>query len=123
MDLNYWSVRSYSWDPEGMGLMESIFILVSCEYHFIRINDNLVQHPNINIQICLNQLIVLLFCLSYYLNPKQNMPNCPYKRDRKASLQECMHISREGIFPFNISNFAIFHVLQKNCVYKHNAYM
>ncbi len=28
-----------------------IVILASCEYHFIRVNKNLVQHPSNNISI------------------------------------------------------------------------
>ena len=42
----YWSVRSSS-RREGLGLRGwNIVILASCEYQFIRVHENLVQHQS-----------------------------------------------------------------------------
>ena len=44
---------------EGMGetgWMGSIVVLASCEYHFIRVHKNLMQHPCNNISICAAKL-------------------------------------------------------------------
>ena len=51
MDLIYESVSSSSkWGGYRVkGKYESITILASCEYQFIRVHDNLVQHPSNNI--------------------------------------------------------------------------
>ena len=36
--------------------MEGIVILASCEYHFIRVHENRVQHPSNNISIIVGVL-------------------------------------------------------------------
>ncbi len=46
MELIYWLVRSFI-RREGYGV-STIVILVSCEHHFIRTPENLVQHPSSN---------------------------------------------------------------------------
>ena len=48
MDLIFWSVRLPSWKGEvGVsGVVEIIVILARCEYHFIRVHENQVQHPS-----------------------------------------------------------------------------
>ena len=33
------------------GEVVGIVILANCEHHFIRVNENLVQHPNDNVSI------------------------------------------------------------------------
>ena len=35
-----------------MGWMGSIVILASCEYHFVRVHEHLVQHTSNNINGC-----------------------------------------------------------------------
>ena len=45
-DLIHWSVSLFSWKG-GVGIV----ILVSCEYYFIRVHENMVQHPSYNISI------------------------------------------------------------------------
>ncbi len=45
MDLLYWSVRS------SKGFDVGIVFLASCEYHFIRVHENMIQHPSNNISI------------------------------------------------------------------------
>ena len=50
----YWSVRSSISDWMGWGKRGGywgIVILSSCEYHFIRVHENLVQHPSNNMSI------------------------------------------------------------------------
>ena len=51
MDLIYWSVRSSSRIRGDRVKDVGIVILASCEYHFIRVYENLVQHPSNNISI------------------------------------------------------------------------
>ena len=65
MDLLYWSVRSSSWrGGDGVkGVDGGIVILVSCEHHFIRVHENLVQHPSNNISIGLLEINNNLFYL------------------------------------------------------------
>ena len=48
MDLMYWSVllSSRSGGDGVKGYMLAIVILASCEFHSIRVNENLVQHPS-----------------------------------------------------------------------------
>ena len=48
MDLIYWSVRlpSRRVGDEVNGVDGRIVILVSCEFHFIKVHENLVQHPS-----------------------------------------------------------------------------
>ena len=38
--------------------MGDIVILASCEYHFIRVHENMVQHPSNNISIILHQIML-----------------------------------------------------------------
>ena len=47
MDLIYWSVRLYRRRVGGglKGVDEGTVILASCEHLFIRVHENLVQHP------------------------------------------------------------------------------
>ena len=47
MDFIYWSVRSYSGSGEDR--------IKGAEYHFIKVNENLVQHPRV-----INRLLSLL---------------------------------------------------------------
>ena len=51
---------------ESRGWMESIVILASCKHHFIRVHENLVQHPsnNISIIISLSQSLTLTAFIS-----------------------------------------------------------
>ena len=54
MDLIYLSVHSYSRiGGDGVKRLDGgeggIVILASCDYHFIRVQENLVQHPSNNI--------------------------------------------------------------------------
>ena len=54
MDLIYWSVHSYS--RRGGENVEVVdrgyqYFLASCEYYFVRVHENLVQHPSNNISI------------------------------------------------------------------------
>ena len=52
LGLMYWSVRSSSKKGgKGEGNEGDIFILASCEHHFIRVHEKLVQHPSNNISI------------------------------------------------------------------------
>ena len=47
MDLIYWSVRSSTRKGDGVnGVYGFIVILASYEYHFIRVYENLAQHPS-----------------------------------------------------------------------------
>ena len=50
MDIPYWLVHSYSRWGGGKGLDRNIVILASCEYRFLRVPENLVQHPSNNIR-------------------------------------------------------------------------
>ena len=75
MDLIYWTVRLFSWDGIGVkGVEGGIVILASWELHFIRVHENLVQHPCNNISILQNCLFILLYtCVlqSKFLPPTQ----------------------------------------------------
>ena len=55
LDLIYWPVRSYCWRGgkriKGMKGGGGIGIIASCERHFIRGHENLVQHPSNHIQV------------------------------------------------------------------------
>ena len=43
---HYWSVRSSSWTGGNVvKMLDGIVVLASCEYKFIRVHENLVQHP------------------------------------------------------------------------------
>ena len=46
MDLIYWSYRSYGWVKVVEG---GLRYLASCEHHFLRVHENLVQYPSNNI--------------------------------------------------------------------------
>ena len=47
MDIIYWSVRSSNRRGNKVkGVDGGIFILASCEYHFIRVHENLGQDPS-----------------------------------------------------------------------------
>ena len=47
MDLIYWSVRSSTRKGDGVNGVYGFFvILASYEYHFIRVYENLAQHPS-----------------------------------------------------------------------------
>ena len=49
----------YSWQMGG------IVILACCEYYFIRVHDNLVQHPSKNTS-CINiDLVIKLYAISF----------------------------------------------------------
>ena len=50
MDLINWSVRSSS-RRGGDGVKGGVVILASCEYYFIRVHENLLQHPSNYISI------------------------------------------------------------------------
>ena len=52
---HYWSVRSSSRRGIGGG-GKAIVILASCEYYFIRVHENLVQHPSNDISILPRQV-------------------------------------------------------------------
>ena len=41
----FWPVRSFSWRTEDGVEDADILILASCEYNFVRVYGNLVQHP------------------------------------------------------------------------------
>ncbi len=80
MDIIYWSVRSCS-RRRGYGVKRvvgGIVILVSSEHHFIRVNENMVQHPTNNKSILLGVLnarqdLNLTCVLSYSeLHPAQS---------------------------------------------------
>ncbi len=43
--------------------MRGIIVLASCEHHFMRVHENLVQHPSYNISIVDTQRLCVLFCL------------------------------------------------------------
>ena len=53
MELIHWSVRLTSRRGEDgvKGMDGCIVILASCKYHFIRLHENMVQHPSNNISI------------------------------------------------------------------------
>ena len=53
MDLISWPVRSFSslGDDGKMWVDKGFVILATCEHHFIRAHENLVQHPRNNISI------------------------------------------------------------------------
>ena len=46
MDLNYWSIVHPEGGDRVKGVDGGIIILASCEYYFIRVHKNLVQHSS-----------------------------------------------------------------------------
>ena len=53
-NLLAWSVCSSSSRKEGdwvKGVEGGIIFLASCEHHFVRLHENLLQHPSNNISI------------------------------------------------------------------------
>ena len=50
LSLIYWLVPSSR--RRGKGVDKDIVNLASCGYYFIRVHENLVQHPNNNKSIC-----------------------------------------------------------------------
>ena len=59
MDLIYLPDHPEREEIGGKGAIGGIVILASCKYYFIRIHENMMQHPSNNISIVSPQLIGL----------------------------------------------------------------
>ena len=102
--LLFWSVHSSS--RRGKGVNGGKVILASCEYHFIVVYENLVQHPSNNILFIIKLIFWLTIHLAFF-TIKNN--NCRHTDGQKMHKQTNIRTDR---YLSNIIYLEIVHDLQ-----------